>query len=405
MTSTVAIVGAGTMGAGIAQVAATAGWTVRLRDKDVQTAERGLAAVRGQLRRLVEKGRLVDDARDAILARIHVARAPAELRDCDLLIEAVVEDLEIKVRVLRELLPHVSPAAILATNTSSFSVGEIGERIGAAERTCGMHFFNPAPVMRLVEIIAGSRTDPAVADRAAAIAVVWGKTVARAADVPGFIVNHVARPYYLEAFRILEEGWADAAEIDAAMRRLGRFRMGPLELTDLIGQDVNAATTRSVWERLDRPPLLRPSPLQERLVAEGHVGRKSGRGVYRYDEDEPVPALVIARRPAPADPALRAAADAFTAAASPERGTPLERLAFARILAAVIVQAQHAVARAVASADDVDLAMREGANWPHGPLEWAQRIGWPRVTVLVAALTAGAADDRFAAAPSAHARA
>jgi 3-hydroxybutyryl-CoA dehydrogenase len=378
---------------------------VRLSDVDVETAQQGLAAVRGQLRRLVEKGRLADDARDAILARIHVARGPAELRDCELLIEAVFEDLETKVRVLRELLPHLSPGAIIATNTSSFSVGEIGERIGAAEHTCGMHFFNPAPVMRLVEIIAGPRTDPAVADRAAAIAVEWGKTVARAADVPGFIVNHVARPYYLEAFRILEEGWADAAEIDAAMRRLGRFRMGPLELTDLIGQDVNAATTRSVWERLDRPPLLRPSPLQERLVAEGQVGRKSGRGVYRYDEDEPVPAIVITRTPAPADPALRAAADAFTAAASSERGTPLERLVFARILAAVIVQAQHAVARAVASAADVDLAMREGANWPHGPLEWAQRIGWPRVAALVAALTASGGDDRFAAAPSAHARA
>ena len=204
------------------------------------------------------------------------ATSPSCFGACDLLIEAVIEDLAAKTAVLTTVLPALPKTAIIATNTSSLSVTAIGRAIGEPRRTAGMHFFNPAPLMQLVEVVAGDETDPSVVATIADIARAWGKQVAEARDVPGFIVNHVARPYYLEAFRILEDGFADPQEIDQTMRA-GGFRMGPLELTDLIGQDVNTATTRSVWEQLDHPPLLHPSRLQETLVAEGHLGARAVR--------------------------------------------------------------------------------------------------------------------------------
>ncbi len=252
-----------------------------------------------------------------------------------------------------------------------------------------MQFFIPAPLMKLVEVIAGRATDPAVVDRAEAVARAWGKITARAADVPGFIVNHVARPYYLEAFRILEEGLADAAGIDAAMRDLGGFRMGPLELTDLIGQDVNAATTRQVWEQLGRPPLLRPSALQERLVRQGHLGRKTGRGVYVYvGQERGGAAVAVERRPLPADDTLRRAVADFTSAATERKADDLAAYVFARILVAVITQAALAYERGVAGMADIDTALRYGTNYPRGPFEWAGSIGDEKCARLLAALNA-----------------
>ena len=290
MAETVGILGAGTMGAGIAQVAIVHGATVHLLDVDFATAQTALEGVHARLDRLVEKERLTPGERDDAAARLHVAESPEDFADVTLLIEAVSEDLGVKALVLRMILGHVADDTIIATNTSSLSVSALGKKLQEAHRTVGMHFFNPAPLMRLVEVIAGRDTDPAVVDRVAAIAESWGKRVARAADVPGFIVNHIARPYYLEAFRVLEDGVLPADEIDGAMKRLGGFRMGPLELTDLIGQDVNTATTRSVWDQLARPPLLRPNDLQESLVESGHLGRKTGRGVYLYVGDAAAPA-------------------------------------------------------------------------------------------------------------------
>ncbi len=384
------------MGAGIAQVAATGGWDVRLRDVDEATAGRAIGEVRKRLDRLVEKGQMTAAARDAAAARLHAGGDVAAVASCDLLLEAIVEDEGAKVAALRPLVQILPENAIIASNTSSLSITALGDAIGRPRRTAGMHFFNPAPLMKLVEVVAGRLTDPAVVDRLAAIAEQWGKVVARAADVPGFIVNHVARPYYLEAFRILEDGYAGAAEIDSAMRRLGGFKMGPLELTDLIGQDVNTATSRSVWEQLGRPALLRPSPLQEQLAAAGHLGRKTGRGVYLYKEDGAAPALQVTRRALDIPVPLRMAASSFAEAAGQPGASDLERYVFSRILVAVIAQAEWAHERGVASRQDIDLAMRHGANHPRGPFEWLDLIGAGRCVRLLEALNAVVDDDRFA---------
>ena len=308
----------------------------------------------------------------------------------------MVEDLATKAAVLSNVIDRLPDDAIIATNTSSLSVGRLGEAIGQAHRTLGMHFFNPAPLMKLVEVVAGDRTQAGIVDRAVTIAEGWGKVVARAADVPGFIVNHVARPYYLEAFRILEDGVAGPAAVDGAMRDLGGFRMGPLELTDLIGQDVNAATTRSVWEALDRPALLCPSLLQTQLVIDGHLGRKTGRGVYSYEDGSQAPAVAVEHTPLMINDELRAAVDDFVASATGTEGGELERYIFARILVAIIAQAALAHERGVAAIGDIDTALKYGTNYPRGPFEWAGRIGHDVCGRLLEALNQTASDNRFA---------
>jgi len=284
--------------------------------------------------------------------------------------------------VLGNIIPALNSDCIIATNTSSLSVTKIGEAIGQSHRTVGMHFFNPAPIMKLVEVIKGDKTDIALADRVAKIAESWGKKVARAADVPGFIVNHVARPYYLEAFRILEDGYATPEQIDNAMKQLGGFRMGPLELTDLIGQDINTATSRSVWEQLDRPLLLTPSKLQEQLVVDGFLGKKTGRGVYDYSGDSPTTAIDIDLKPLELSEQQREAASDFAKAATEKNGDELQQYVFARILTALFTQAQHAYDRGVAEKQDIDTALKFGVNYPKGPFEWAQQIGSERIKAL-----------------------
>jgi 3-hydroxybutyryl-CoA dehydrogenase len=403
----VGIIGAGAMGAGIAQVASGAGWKVLLRDVDAAVCRRAIDGIVTQFDRLVEKGRLTRADRDAAVGRLRIAADAADFARCDLIIEAIIENLDIKTRVLRDLTPSLRPDCIIATNTSSLSVTAIGDALGepfrGRIRTVGMHFFNPAPVMKLVEVIAGAHTDPAVVDRVAAIAESWGKVVARAADVPGFIVNHIARPYYLEAFRILEDGLALPGEIDDAMKSLGGFRMGPLQLTDLIGQDVNAATTRSVWEQLGRPPLLAPSRLQEQLVKEGRLGRKTKRGVYDYAAEPPAPAIARPGSAASIPDSLREAAREFALAAmaaAPPGPQPTAHSAqpyvFARILAGIIVQAHLAFERGVATKIDIDTAMKFGVNYPRGPFEWTAQIGAVVVTRWLHALNSTVGNNRFA---------
>jgi 3-hydroxybutyryl-CoA dehydrogenase len=396
--NTVGILGAGTMGAGIAQVAASSGWTVHLLDVDEATVRGSVAGIAKRLDRLVEKGKLAADDARAAGERIHVATEPAAFSTCGLALEAIVEDLDAKTAVLKSILGALPRDAIIASNTSSLSIGRLGAAIGEPRRTVGMHFFNPAPLMKLVEVIAGAETEPAVVDRVCAIAEGWGKVTARAADVPGFIVNHVARPYYLEAFRILEDGYAGPDEIDGAMRELGGFRMGPLELVDLIGLDVNLATTRSVWAQLGEPPLLRPCPLQETLVAAGRLGRKTGRGVYAYAGEHPVPALDLERRPLSMPAALHRAVDAFTDAATGRTGTgdDVARYVFARILVALIAQAAAAHERGVAATGDIDTALRYGTNYPKGPFAWSAQIGLDTCGRLLDALNDTVTDNRFA---------
>ncbi|WP_095757115.1 3-hydroxyacyl-CoA dehydrogenase [Streptomyces xinghaiensis] len=288
---TVAVVGTGTMGAGIAQVALVAGHPVRLYDAVPGRAAEAAEGIAARLGRLVEKGRMTPAGRDAARARLTPAAGIAELADAALVVEAVAEDAEVKRGLFTALEEVVADDCLLATNTSSLSVTAVAGALRRPGRFLGLHFFNPAPLLPLVEVVSGFATDASAADRAYATAAAWGKTPVRCTDTPGFIVNRVARPFYAEAFRVYEERAADPATVDAVLRESGGFRMGPFELTDLIGQDVNEAVTRSVWESFFRDPRFTPSLAQRRLVQSGLHGRKTGRGWYAYGED--------AERPAP----------------------------------------------------------------------------------------------------------
>ncbi|MGW2510794.1 3-hydroxyacyl-CoA dehydrogenase [Streptomyces scopuliridis] len=283
----VAVVGTGTMGQGIAQVALVAGHPVRLYDAVPGRAEQAATTLAGRLDRLVEKGRLDAVARDAARARLHPARDLAELADAALVVEAVLEELSVKRELFAALEDIVADDCLLATNTSSLSVTAVAGALRHPGRFVGLHFFNPAPLLPLVEVVSGFATDETAAERAHATALTWGKTPVRCADTPGFIVNRVARPFYAEALRVYEERAADPATVDAVLRECGGFRMGPFELTDLIGQDVNEAVTRSVWESFFQDPKFTPSLAQRRLVESGRLGQKSGRGWYAYGEDAP----------------------------------------------------------------------------------------------------------------------
>lgn len=394
-TSTVGIIGGGTMGAGIAQVAAMHGWTVELRDVDEATAQKSIEGIIPRLDRLLEKGRLSAEDRDDAVSRLCVATCADCLSECDLVIEAIVEKMDVKAAAFRELLPSLRPDAILATNTSSLSVTKLGEAIGQPHRVVGLHFFNPAPLMKLVEVIAGDATDPLVVDQAAAIARDWGKEVARATDAPGFIVNHVARPYYLEAFRILDEEFAGVVEIDEAMRQIGGFRMGPFELADLIGMDINTAAARSVWEQLGKPPLLAPSALQESIVAKGHLGRKSKIGGYDYSTDPPTAAIEVQRRPLKLSDAACEHIVRFAQFGGTSTGSVLQNYIFARILVCIFAQASMAFRRGVAGREDIDTAMRFGVNYPRGPFEWMHSVGPRLCDELLADLVQSTGSDRY----------
>jgi 3-hydroxybutyryl-CoA dehydrogenase len=288
MTGTVGVIGAGTMGAGIAQVAAVAGHRVLIADAVPGAAERAVAAVRDRVKAQVAQGRLRADPGALDLAAVDRADGLAE---CGTVIEAIVEDLEAKRALFAELETVVAPDAILASSTSSLSPTALAAGLGHPERLVGLHFFNPVPVMKLVEVIAGLATAPAVADAAADLAAAWGKTVVRSTATPGFIVNRIARPYYAEAWRIYEEHAAAPQVIDAVLTGAGGFRMGPFALMDLIGHDVNEAVTRTVWTAFGHDPRFAPSQAQRALVEAGWLGRKAARGIYPASgPPAPVPA-------------------------------------------------------------------------------------------------------------------
>ncbi len=296
-STVVAVIGAGTMGAGIAQVAASAGHRVLLHDSDPEAIERGIRGVAQGLERRVQRGRLSRSDADTLLERLAPAAALDDLSAAGLVIEAIVEDLAVK-RQLIARLEAICPAdAIFASNTSSLSLTALAAGFDCRARIAGMHFFNPAPVMQLVEIVTGLDTDPAVAGLLHATAAAWGKQPVMARSTPGFIVNRVARPFYGEALRLLEEGAADFPVIDEVVRRAGGFRMGPFELMDLIGIDVNYAVSRSVYDAYYQDPRYLPSLLQKERVEAGRLGRKSGRGFYDYDAPRSSPDA------APVDPA------------------------------------------------------------------------------------------------------
>lgn len=285
-TSTpVAVIGAGTMGAGIVQVAATAGHNVYLYDTSPDAVDRGVAQIEKFLSRSVEKGRMEEADKQAILARIHKCTDLQALSPARLVIEAIIEDLDIKQKLFGDLEDILPEDAILATNTSSISVTAIAAGLKRPERLVGMHFFNPAPLMKLVEVICGLVTDAAVADTVFETATNWGKDAVHAKSTPGFIVNRVARPFYAEALRLVQENIADIPTIDACIREAGNFPMGPFQLMDLIGNDINFSVTKSVYNAYFQDPRYRPSLIQQEQVAAGRLGRKSGRGYYDYSPD------------------------------------------------------------------------------------------------------------------------
>jgi 3-hydroxybutyryl-CoA dehydrogenase len=284
--STVAVVGTGTMGQGIAQVALIAGHSVRLYDAAPGRAEHAARSIAARLDRLVDKGTLDAAGRDAACGRLSAAEKLVDLEGAELVVEAILEDLGAKQQVFSALETVVADSCLLATNTSSLPVTAVAGALRRPGRLVGLHFFNPAPLMPLVEVVSGHATEETAATAAYETVAAWGKVPVRAADTPGFIVNRVARPFYAEAFRLYQDRAADPATIDAVLRECGGFRMGPFELTDLIGQDVNEAVTRSVWQSFFHDPKFAPSLAQRRLVESGRLGRKTGRGWYVYEGKE-----------------------------------------------------------------------------------------------------------------------
>lgn len=373
-TALIGVIGAGAMGAGIAQVAAVHGHPVVLADAAPAATAKARAGHAKTMAREVDKGRLTPEAADAVLARITyvdgvTAEALAAFSSCDMVIEAIVERLDAKQQLLRTLETVVAPTAILASNTSSLSIAALAGACGQKSRVVGVHFFNPAPVMPLVEIIPAITTSPDVTARATAYAASWKKVTVLASDTPGFIVNRVARPYYGESLRLLEEGVADCATIDWALRTVGGFRMGPFELMDFIGHDVNFAVTRSVFDGMFHDPRYRPSLRQQRLLEAGWLGRKSGRGFYDHADGAVMPAPTE-------DPALA------------------QRIVD-RVLAMLINEAVEAVHLGICSVQDVELAMTTGVNYPRGLLAWGDDIGAANVLARLQALQVETGDDRY----------
>jgi 3-hydroxybutyryl-CoA dehydrogenase len=357
--SLIGVVGAGIMGSGIAQVALEAGHEVVLHDVDAAALDRGRDRIADGLARRAARA-VADPAEiDGWVAErmtgLRTSEVLEQLGDeADVVIEAALESLPLKETIFRTLDAIAPGPTILATNTSALSVTSIAAATARPERVVGLHFFNPAPLMALVEVVAGADTSAAVAAAAADLVTSWGKTAVRSRDSPGFIVNRVNRPFTLEALRILEAGAATTDEIDAAMRE-GGFPLGPFELMDLTGLDVTFATSTAIWEALGRPERLRPSPIQERLIAAGRLGRKTGEGFYRYDAGRRAGRGDDDTAPPPAS------SDRLTAAAIR-----------ARILGAIDGEARRAADEGVASEADIDLAMRLGANHPIGPFERAR---------------------------------
>jgi len=343
----VAIIGSGTMGSGIAQVAATAGCEVHLYDTNHTVLEKSKINLENSLTKLVEKEKIDETEKSRIINNISYATTFAELSHSDLVIEAIVENLDIKRKLFSELENYVSPETILASNTSSLSIASIAASCQKPERVIGIHFFNPAPLMQLVEVIPAIQTSQEVVEQTVQTITEWKKVVAIAKDTPGFIVNRVARPFYSEALRIYEEGKADFATIDWAMKTIGGFRMGPFELMDFIGNDVNYTVTETVFTAFYFDPRYKPSFTQKRLSEAGFLGRKSGRGFYNYNAELPKPTEDIELGHYIAD----------------------------RILVMLINEAAEAFFLNIASAKDIDNAMTKGVNYPKGLLAWADEKG------------------------------
>ena len=344
----VTVIGSGTMGQGIAQVAATAGWYVHLSDVSAAVLEQARKNIQYYLNRHEAKGKIDKGSAASILQRITWAQPAGDVTGSDLVIEAVSEDLRVKQKLFQSLESNVASDTLFATNTSSLSVTAIASALQRPGNLLGIHFFNPAPLMPLVEIIPAEQTPGAVVNKAITWMTQWGKLPVQAKDTPGFIVNRIARPFYSEALRIYEEGLADFKTIDQAMIQYGGFRMGPFQLMDLIGNDVNYSVTETIWKASYFEPRYKPCSIQKRMIAAGRLGKKTGKGFYSYSGVDPTHS---------------------------SSGQKIPSWIFDRILFMLVNEAAEAVYYKIASIPDVEKAMCFGAGYPKGLLKWANEIG------------------------------
>lgn len=370
---TIAIIGAGSMGSGIAQVAAMHGHEVLLFDKNPAALTKASEFLQKILNRLAAKGRISDVDAKEIFGRVYFVDTLSGFAQAGLVIEAIIENLDIKKSVFKELETIVPKETILATNTSSLSVSAIAAACDFPERVIGIHFFNPPGLMKLVEIIPAIQTSDDITQKATSIIDSWGKITVLAKDTPGFIVNRVARPFYGEALRILDEGIADVATIDHAMKEIGGFRMGPFELMDYIGNDINYTVTETVFNAFYQDPRYKPSFTQKRLAEAGYLGRKSGKGYYDYADD--------AKNPAP------------------DTNPHLAKAIFERIVVMLINEAADALFWQVASKEDIELAMTKGVNYPQGLLHWADDFGIGTCVKMLDNLYDTYHEDRYRCSP------
>jgi len=370
-TCRVAVAGAGSMGAGIAQVAILAGHTTCLYDTRKEAVIKAVNEIRDSVFRMRDKGKISGEVADAALQRLIPANELEALKGAGLFIEAVIEDPEIKKDLFKRVEVLMSPDTILATNTSSLSVTAIAAACEHTGRVIGLHFFNPAPLMPLVEVIPAVQTDAALPATCAGLMRKWGKVPVVTKDTPGFIVNRLARPFYGESLRIYEEGLADMPTIDHALKSIGGFRMGPFELMDLIGNDVNYTVTETVWRQFYFDPRYRPSLVQKKMLESGRLGRKTGHGYYDYN-----------------DGALRQ---------TPSDDPALHNMIFMRVVSMLINEAAEALYLGIAGREDLDVAMTKGVNYPKGLLAWSDELGSGNVLSILDGLHDAYRDDRYRA--------
>ena len=364
----VGIIGTGAMGAGIAQVAAMHNCEVLLFDTNQHMLDKAMQGIASSLQKMEEKQKINAAEKLNTLANLSTQKELNGLKDCDLIIEAIVEDLDIKQQIFSTLDDLVSKECILASNTSSLSIASIASACKNAERVIGIHFFNPAVLMPLVEIIPALTTNVDTVKRSVEIIASWKKVVVKAKDTPGFIVNRLARSFYGESIKMYEEGMADFATIDYALKSLGGFKMGPFELMDFIGNDINYKVTETVWQQFFYDPRFRPSLTQKRLYEAKLFGRKSGRGYYDYANPQPIEPI--------ADKALH------------------EKIV-KRVLVMLINEAAETLLLQVASKEDLDMAMVKGVNYPQGLLKWADELGLEQVLNELTTLHTWFGDDRY----------
>ena len=369
----IGIIGSGTMGIGIAQVAATSGCEVFLYDQNSAQTEKSLASLKKILSRLVEKQKISAEKSEDVFNKIKPCSELSDFKNCDLVIEAIIENKEIKTKVFQQLEEIVSDECIISSNTSSISITSLSSELKNPERFIGIHFFNPAPLMPLVEVIPGLLTNKKLAPEIKTLMENWGKTPVIAKDVPGFIVNRIARPFYGEALRIAEENIATPEQIDEAMRTLGNFKMGPFELMDLIGIDINFSVTKTVYADYFFDPKYKTSLLQQRMSEAKLLGRKTGKGFYDYGENSQKPI--------------------------PEKDEQLYQEIFMRILSMLINEAVEAKRLGIANDEAIELAMQKGVNYPKGLLQWGFDIGYDEVSKTLQKLYDEYQEERYRQSP------